>query len=445
MFFLANLLALTGDASGTWSSPVLPKLNSTGTDNPLGKPATDDELSWIASISGIGSLIGGIPFIFLPDLIGRKPSILLISIPHMLSFGISALAKSIYLFYIARFLSGVSISACYIVLPMYIAEISENSNRGVLLVSFAIFSHFGSLISYITGPYLSMFWFNLLLFLFPFCFFVSFIFLAPESPYYYVQKKNYSEAIESLITLRRSNVQKNFELELEKIKTNLEETEKGNILNTLKTKHAIKGSIIALILVSFQQLTGQAVFTAYTQQIFIEAGSTTSSSATNSIIVGLVSFFASLLCPLIIDKKGRRFALTISISGIILAELVFGTYYYMSEKNYDTSSVKWLPLACLMSFNFFFGFGMGPMPLTVTSEILPGNVKFLVSTVAGIFGALGSTVMRKNYYYFNNNLHYFGTIWMFAGLCMFLLVFVWFMVPETKGKSFSEILKELDK
>ncbi|XP_045473023.1 facilitated trehalose transporter Tret1-like isoform X2 [Harmonia axyridis] len=440
-----HFLALTGDASIAWPSPVLTKLSSNGTENPLGEPLTEDEQTWIASISGLGSLIGVIPFCFLPDLIGRKPSLLLISIPHMLSFGISAFANTIYMFYVARFLSGLSISACYIVLPMYVAEVSENSNRGLMLVSYAIFSNFGSLLSYVTGPYLSMFWFNIFLLMFPVTFFVLFSFIAPESPYYYVLKKDYTGAVKSIEKLRRNNYYKNSELELRNIRVELENLERGNILNTLTKRHAIKGSLIAFVLTSFQQLSGYAVFIPYAQQIFIQAGSSIDNSAICSMIVGSVAFFSSFLCPFIIDKKGRRFVLTISIFGIIISEIIFGIFYYMVEENYDTSSIKWIPLACLMGYMLFFTFGLGPLPLTVTSEILPGNIKFLISTLAGTLGTVGSTVLQKNYYYLNNNLHYFGTIWLFAGLCTFLLIFVLLVLPETKGKSFSEILEDLDK
>ncbi|XP_044753280.1 facilitated trehalose transporter Tret1-like isoform X2 [Coccinella septempunctata] len=440
-----NFLALTGDASIAWPSPVLAKLTSNGTDNPLGEPISKDEQSWIASISGFGSLIGIIPFCFLPDMIGRKPSLLLIAIPHMLSFGLSAFASTIQLFYVARFFSGVSICACYIVLPMYVAEVSENSNRGLMLVSFAIFSNFGSLLSYVTGPYFSMFWFNMFLLMFPTAFFILFLFIAPESPYFYVLKKDYTGAVRSIEKLRCNNYYKNSELELRNIRVEVENAERGNILNTLSKRHAIKGSLIALVLTSFQQLSGYAVFIPYTQPIFIQAGSSISNSAISSMIVGSVAFFSSFLCPFIIDKKGRRFVLTISICGIIISEIIFGGFYYMVYQNYDTDSIKWIPLACLMGYMLFFTFGLGPLPLTVTSEILPGNIKFLVSTIAGSLGTICSMLLQKNYYFLNDNLQYFGTIWMFAGLCTFLLIFVVLVLPETKGKSFTEILEKLDK
>lgn len=443
--FLGNFLALTGDASIAWPSPVLTKLSSNGTDNPLGAPISDDEQSWIASISGLGSLIGVIPFCFLPDLIGRKPSLLLISIPHMMSFGLASCATTIYILYIARFLSGVSIGACYVVYPMYVAEVSEKSNRGLMLVSFAIFSNFGSLLSYITGPYFSMFWFNIFLLMFPAIFFILFLFVAPESPYYYVLKKDYTKAVRCIEELRCNNTYKNSDQELLKIRVEMETAEKGNVLNTLTKRHAIKGSLIAVFLTTFQQLSGYAVFVPYTQKIFIQAGSSIDISAISSMIVGSVAFFSSFLCPFIIDRKGRRFVLTISICGIIISEIVFGVFYYLVEQKYDTSSIKWIPLVCLMGYMLFFTFGLGPLPLTVTSEILPGNIKFLVSTIAGTLGTVSSTVLQKNYLYLNNTLHYFGTIWMFAGLCTFLLIFILLVLPETKGKSFSEILKELDK
>ncbi|KAK9890879.1 hypothetical protein WA026_012223 [Henosepilachna vigintioctopunctata] len=437
-----NLLALTGDLSIAWPSPILAKLNST--DNPLADYPTKDELSWVASISGFGSMVGILPFSFLPDLIGRKSCLLMIPIPHMISFGLAAFGKSIYLLYVARFFSGISIAACYLVLPMYIAEISENSNRGLMLVSYAIFSNFGSLLCYATGPYMSMLWFNMFILIFPVTFFISFLFIAPESPYYYARKKDYIKASKSIERLRSGKHYHNAELELKTICDELDNAQTGDILRTITRKYAIKGSLIAIMLTTFQQLSGYAVFMPYTQTIFLEVGSDID-SAVCSIMVGSISFFSSFVCPFVIDKKGRRFVLITSLLGIITSEIVFGIYYYLSDQNYNMNSFTWVPLACLLSYMLFFTFGLGPLPLTVSSEVLPVNIKFLVTTVASFLGSLSSTVCSKYYYVLNDSLGYFGTIWLFAGFCTVLLVFIVVILPETKGRSFTEILQELDR
>ncbi|KAJ8936174.1 hypothetical protein NQ318_019055 [Aromia moschata] len=214
-----NLLALTGDITLTWSSPILPKLSSNDTSvNPLGEPITADQLSWIGSLLYIGAMCGILPFSFLADKLGRKPVLLALAIPHIFSFVAFAFAKNITWYYIGRFLGGVSLSSVYIVLPMYVAEISEDSYRGMLLVSYSTFASFGDLFPYLMGPYVSIMWFNLTLAIFPLLFFALFFVLAPESPYFYVNKDDY-KAEECLNILRTGKTKiYNAREEIEEIK-----------------------------------------------------------------------------------------------------------------------------------------------------------------------------------------------------------------------------------
>lgn len=303
--FAGNLLALTGDTTLTWSSPVLPKLYSNDTNvNPLGRPITADEESWIGSLQYIGAMCGILPFAVLADWIGRKPVLLALAFPHIISFIIFAFAKHINWYYLGRFLGGVSLSSVYIVLPMYVAEISEDSYRGMLLVSYSTFASFGDLFPYITGPYMSLMWFNLTLVIFPIVFVVLFFLLAPESPYFYVNKNDYkAEECLTILRSRKENLY-NVKEEIDEIKNEINKNKKGDIFNTLKKKYVIKGFFVALGLSSLQQLSGLGAILAYTQFIF-EAAGTKLSADVSSIIVGIVLFLASFGGPLIVDRKGR--------------------------------------------------------------------------------------------------------------------------------------------
>lgn len=440
-----NLLALTGDSAISWSSPMLSKLQSNDSNiNPLEYPITEDESSWIGSINSLGSIAGLLPSSILPNIIGRKPTLLMIGLPHILAFILLAFAKTVSHIYIARFLNGFSICSCYIVLPMYIAEISENGNRGLMLVSFAIFSNFGALITYVLGPYLPYFYFNLILAFFPFLFVVTFLLLAPESPYYFVLKKDEVNATKAITLLRSTNYYSNSELELKYIQSEIENSRSGNVLNTFIKKHALKGAAIAMMLTSFQQLSGYAVIMPYTQNIFEKAG-TKLPAEICSIIVGAVAFFASFLSPFIIEKKGRKFLLLISIIGIIVSEFIFGLYYMFAQRYSSLQAFNFIPLICLMGYMLLYTIGLGPLPLTITSEILPANIKFVVSTISGFLGSAASFGFSKSYPWLLTTLTMGGMFWLCAGICLILLIFVIFVVPETKGKSFAEIFEILSR
>nr|CAH7743813.1 unnamed protein product [Callosobruchus chinensis] len=443
---VGNLLALTGDTSLTWSSPVLPKLYSNDTTvNPLGEPITADEESWIGSMQYIGAMCGILPFSLLADKIGRKPVLLFLAVPHILSFVIFALAKNINWYYAGRFLGGVSLSSVYIVLPMYVAEISEDSYRGTLLVTYSTFASFGDLLPYIVGPYISMFWFNVILSVFPLVFFILFAYLAPESPYFYVGKNDF-EAKKCLSTLRQhAKLTYDVDDEIEEIKCEINKNQKGDFWNTIKRKYVVKGFIVALGLSSLQQLSGLAAILAYTQNIFDDAGSNFSPEI-SSIIVGTVLFLASFGGPLIVDKRGRKFLLVCSSIGIITSESVLGVYFYLKERTtVSIENISWLPVLCLMVYVITFNIGYGPLPYTITSEILPSNVKFHLATITGFSGWLMSFLVTKFFGALNEALGTCGTFWLFSGICVFGLLFIIIVVPETKGKSFQEIQVILDK
>lgn len=443
--FAGNLLALTGDTTLTWSSPVLPKLYSNDTNvNPLGRPITADEESWIGSLQYIGAMCGILPFAVLADWIGRKPVLLALAFPHIISFIIFAFAKHINWYYLGRFLGGVSLSSVYIVLPMYVAEISEDSYRGMLLVSYSTFASFGDLFPYITGPYMSLMWFNLTLVIFPIVFVVLFFLLAPESPYFYVNKNDYkAEECLTILRSRKENLY-NVKEEIDEIKNEINKNKKGDIFNTLKKKYVIKGFFVALGLSSLQQLSGLGAILAYTQFIF-EAAGTKLSADVSSIIVGIVLFLASFGGPLIVDRKGRKFLLICSSLGIIISEIILGTYFYLLDNSVDLSNVSWLPILCLVVYTVTFNIGYGPLPYTITSEVLPSNIKFFLATVTGFTGWLMSFLITKFFNDLNNALGRGGTFWLFSGFCVAGLFFIIFVVPETKGRSFQEIQALLDK
>nr|CAI5818476.1 unnamed protein product [Callosobruchus analis] len=176
-----------------------------------------------------------------------------------------------------------------------------------------------------------MFWFNVILSVFPLVFFILFAYLAPESPYFYVGKNDF-EAKRCLNTLRQVKLTYDVDDEIDEIKYEINKNQKGDFWNTIKQKYVVKGFIVALGLSSLQQLSGLAAILAYTQNIFDDAGSNFSPEISSIIIVGTVLFIASFGGPLIVDNRGRKFLLVCSSIGIITSESVLGLYFYIKER-----------------------------------------------------------------------------------------------------------------
>lgn len=100
-----------------------------------------------------------------------------------------------------RFLAGFGAGGVFVLVPMYVAEISESRVRGVLGSFFIFFINFGTLVMFVAGNYLSYSLVPRIMIAFPIAFAIAFAFL-PETPEYLLRRGNVTQAEKSLIFLR---------------------------------------------------------------------------------------------------------------------------------------------------------------------------------------------------------------------------------------------------
>lgn len=93
---------------------------------------TSNEIAWIVNLMYVGVGIGSlVPFILM-DNIGRKGTLLVTTIPKILSWIIIGLSTSVPIIYVGRILAGIGCGITYAVMPMYLGEISSKRTRGPL-------------------------------------------------------------------------------------------------------------------------------------------------------------------------------------------------------------------------------------------------------------------------------------------------------------------------
>lgn len=385
--------------------------------------------------------MGSLPFGIVADKIGRKYTLLALGVPHLICYGILAFAKDISLYYVARVLAGISVGATYTVLPLYIGEIAQNKNRGLLSSSINIFITGGDLIPYIIGPYLPIMWFNIVLFVFPVVFLVSFTFFAPESPYYHIIKKEYDAAETSLSRLRNKS-SKFVKAELEEMKDSVKmdgETNLAGLLKALKEVHVRKAVIIAVALIVFQQLSGITAILLYTETLFESTGSIIPASE-SSLVLGAVQFIVSFILPPFVDRAGRKPMLIFSGVGMFLSEAALGCYLYIQDyTDINVEELSWLPVTTLVVYMITYNCGFGPLPYTIISEVFPSNVKGAASSACSLVCWILAFVVSKYFGSLQDWMGISGVFWLFGGCCLFAAIFVLAVMPETKGKSFQEI------
>ncbi|KAG5880299.1 hypothetical protein JTB14_020045 [Gonioctena quinquepunctata] len=422
---------------------MYPKLYSNDSSiNPLGKPITSHEDSWIGSLLNLGAIVGPFPFIFIAGKLGRKIALLLVAIPHIISYLTLAFAKDIYLYYLARFIGGLSVGGGYALLAMYIAEISRVCNRGAMTMTLNVFWAIGNFLPYAIGPFLSIDMFNSILALIPSTFFVLFWIIGTESPYYLIQVGKTEEAEKSLMLLRSVD-KENIKEEMREIQTYLTMDRDARILDILRDSVLRKALIICLVLIATQELGGFCAITYHLQMIFESAG-TNVSSEISALIVGFVLLVTSFISPFLVDNIGRRPLIIWSSMGMCVAQTMLGAFFYIhDEMDIDSNTMKWIPIFSLILYITSFNMGVSSIPWTLTSELFPNNVKETVASVVSSFSWIISFITTKVFNDMNYAMGQSGTFWFFAGACLLSSIFSIIFVPETKGRSFTEIQHSL--
>ncbi|ENN77215.1 hypothetical protein HUJ04_005772 [Dendroctonus ponderosae] len=435
---VVDLLATCGDITVTWSSPMYPKLISNDSSvNPLGRPITEDEYSWIGSLINIGAIVGALPSGFVADKIGRKFTLIGLAVPHLVAYLIYAFADSIYLFYLGRFINGISEGAGYAILPMYLAEITDDSNRAALSVTLNIFWTLGNFIPFAIGPYLEVRVFNLILAGIPCVFLACFLLVGCETPHYLVQVGRDAQAADTIAHLRSCS-RESAEKEV-KILKGAHEDETGSLADIVKNPGLRKALLISLALIVLQQFSGIAAVDSYLEPIFQATGSDFSASV-SSTICGACMFLFSFPTTFIIERAGKKWPLAISCLGDALSLLALGAFFYSKDStSLDAASLSWLPIAGLISYIFFFNLGFAALPWTISSELFPNNVKPLSASAVAGMSWMTAFVVTKFFSSLTNAVGRAATFWMFGACCLFTVLFDVLWVPETKGKSFSEI------
>ncbi|XP_063992330.1 facilitated trehalose transporter Tret1-like [Diachasmimorpha longicaudata] len=451
----ANLCIIAGGAVLGWTSPVLGNLKANVTDpdlSPLDEKITDEEGSWIGSLTPVGALVGSFAAGYLAETIGRKQTLLSTIIPFGVSWVLIATATSVGMLYAARFIGGLAIAFAFTVVPMYAGEIAEPSIRGILGSFLQVFITVGLLWAYCIGPYVTytVFWITCMIL--PVVFFIVFFFM-PESPYFLSARGKHSEVITALAKLRGKSTDA-VKAEADEIKASVEEAFKNetSIMDLYRVKSNFRALIYTSALVTFQQMTGINVVLFYSQTIFdatkpADDPDSGLAPSVSTIIVGVVQIGASCVTPLVVDRLGRKILLIFSGVGETVSLIALGLFFYLKkqaeENNEDISSLGWLPVTSLMIFIATYCVGWGPLPWAVMGEMFASDVKAKASGITVFVCWTLAFLITK---FFSNVEAAFGmytAFWLFAVFCVLSILFTIFILPETKGKSLQQIQEEL--
>ena len=377
----------------------------------------------------VGAIFGGIP----TNKIGRKNTLLWIGVFFFISALGSALANDPFTFAAFRFLGGLGVGASTIAAPAYVSEIAPASKRGRLVAMYQFNIVLGILVAFISNYFLKDIGENAWRWMLgiqavPAAIYISLMFTVPKSPRWLLSKFRNEEARRVLALVDPGANIESMMLEIQQAGDKSHE-------NIFMKKYRFP-LILAFLIAFFNQFSGINAFLYYAPRIFQEAGLGENTALLSSIGIGVANLLFTLLGVALIDKLGRKLLMYIgSVGYIISLGLVSAAFYF----NWGGLSVP----AFLFLFIASHAIGQGAVIWVFISEIFPNHIRasgqafgssvhwVLAAIIPSLIPVLFSTIGAEVVFL------------VFTIMMIFQLVFVAFLMPETKGRSLEELSEEL--
>lgn len=426
-----------------WPSTSLPKLseekNNTETHNPLPRPITSSESAWIASLLHLGAILGCVLSCYTSSKFGRRPTIIYFTIPMLISNVIIIFSKSVELFYVARFLVGISHGCATSIVFVYLSEISDYKNRGLINMCSIVCIDLGMLFMYVVGPYVTIPAMSLIAVISNVLSLLLGVPFIPESPYFLMEKNDESASIKFMEDYYQKTLE-SIQEDLSRISKSIAEANSNTdgIMKTLKSKTFLKSMGIVNGLFFFHVLTGISCIVNYMQLIFTSTG-TSISPEISVVAVAVVDLISAIISSNLVDRLGRKILLFVSTIGVCVASTLIGVFFYIKGNTDSVHHVFWLPLVSFMLFIFMFSIGLGPIPSIFLGEMFPVHTKFVSSCVSMVLFQCINFVIISLFPLMAEHIGLANTFFSFTLSSIISLVFIYFCTIETKGKTLEEI------
>ncbi|MCC3159150.1 sugar porter family MFS transporter [Hymenobacter sp. 15J16-1T3B] len=383
-----------------------------------------------------GAIFGGIP----SDRLGRRQTLVWIAVLYLVSALGAALTANWYAFLLFRFLGGLGVGASSVTAPLYISEVAPAAKRGQMVAMFQFNIVFGILAAYLSNYLLTGLGDNDWRWMLgvqaaPALAFLGLLFLVPESPRWLIGQGRVDEG---RAVLRRIDPATAEQLTTDILTTNAADRAEGG--SSLLARQYRTPVMLAVLFALFNQVSGINAIIYYAPRIFEMTGLGKSSALLSSAGLGLVNFIFTLLARQVIDRFGRRKLMLIGSFGLI-ATLGLVAWAFYSE-NFTAFGGMLVP-GLLFVYIAFFAFSQGAVIWVFISEIFPNTVRAqgqaLGSSTHWVMAALIAFAFPPLAEWLGGG----NTFAFFCAMMVLQLLFVWRLMPETKGTSLEQLDKTL--
>jgi len=457
----------------SWPAPTQTYIQVDGEGNcSQDFPCLDKEQwSQVAGLMNVGAAVVPVLTALLFPKIGPKWTMMILVAPFVGGWLLLVISTHPWMFYLGRLLTGFAGGAFAIAAPAYSNEIAEPKIRGALGSLMQMMICLGILFVFSLGQ---LDWQILtgVCMLFPTLLFI-WLYWMPRSPKFLIVKGDVAAARRSLQFFRKKH---NVDRELKQIQLEQEEIEEigeVSLCQLLSEGVYLKPLLLSMILMVLQQFSGINFVLSYTLQIFKDAGSQLDENLC-SVLIGVVQVIGTAVAIFIVDRLGRKVLLAASAASMCLALLMLGIYFFIKQEaeaeaggqlsNLDNNMTVaihsnvttepdtyaayqetlkqiGLPLISLLMFIAGFSIGFGPLPWVLNIELFSPEARGRAAAICGCLNWLCSYLVVSSVPALQEMTSAASCYFLFSGVCLSALLFVVFVVPETKGRTDEQLRK----
>ncbi|ALO05376.1 sugar porter family MFS transporter [Lactiplantibacillus paraplantarum] len=401
---------------------------------------TSAEVGWVTSCILIGCAIGVSVAGVLSDLFGRKKILALSAIIFAVSSLGAAFSSSYLILVIWRILAGIGIGLTSLITPLYIAEMAPSEVRGKLVSVNQLAITIGIFIVYFINAAIasgssadwniSTGWRWMMgIGVIPSALFLIALIPAGESPRWLAQHGKQSEALKVLKKVESSELaakqQLNAIQDSEKV---VDDTKFSDLFN--KTWFPVL--VIGVLLALFQQFSGSNAIMYYAPEIFKGAGFGQSGAFMATVSIGVINMVITVVSLGLVDRIGRKKLLGWGSFAMSVCLLVVAICFFTHASATVTLTFILLAIAS-------YAISLAPVTWLLISEIFPSRIRGRAMSICTVVLWLSDFTLSYTFPILTQNIGEGWTFILYVVVTAVSALFVWKMVPETRGKSLEEI------
>lgn len=389
-----------------------------------------------------GAVIGALASTRLSERLGRRRTILIVAAFYAVGVVACALASSALWLGIFRFLLGIAVGASTQTVPTYIAELAPADKRGRLVTYFNVSIGIGILLAAIVGFLLQSHWSWRIMIgvaVVPaVALFIGMLKL-PFSPRWLAGQGEFDQARQTLALVRDTKAEVKAEMkEMREVQERMEEMPSG--WQALRQRWTWPALIAGLGVAAFTQLSGIEMMIYYTPTFLTDAGFGHDSALLAALGVASIYLVMTYVGKIAVDRLGRR-TLTLWMMPFAALSLVgLGAVFHFGLGGPHHGA--WV-VTFLLTYMLFNSAGIQVIGWLIGSELYPMSIR---APATGLHAAMlwGSNLLLTGTAL--SMVHWLGiggAMWFYASLNALGALFVFFLVPETAGRSLEDIERSL--